>query len=66
MSSSSQTVIPESVIIMKITEHMNPLVDTETRIETENPPVHKLWGLDVIGIDPKAPHVKTCKHTKNT
>ncbi|MPC30455.1 hypothetical protein E2C01_023722 [Portunus trituberculatus] len=35
---------------MKITQHPDPLEDTE--IKFEHLPMHKLGDLDVIGIDP--------------
>lgn len=47
----SNNYIPESVIVMKVTEHLDPLVDSDTHLQLDNPPVHKLWGLDVTGID---------------
>lgn len=46
---SSQNVVPESVIVMKITENFDPL---HTDLQVEHPPIHKLWDLDIIGIDP--------------
>ena len=53
-STSSEHVTPESVLVMRITEGINPLLDTESQLEL-SPPVHKLWDLDVIGIDAKQP-----------
>lgn len=45
--------IPESVIVMKITNPLDSLGDTETKME--HLPMHRLWDLDVIGIDPTQP-----------
>ncbi|XP_045135683.1 uncharacterized protein LOC123518747 [Portunus trituberculatus] len=46
----SSDTVQESVIVMKITSSFDPLMVSETQIDI--PPVHKLWELDVIGIDP--------------
>lgn len=53
-STSSEHVTPESVLVMRITDEVDPLLDLESQLEL-NPPVHKLWDLDVIGIDAKQP-----------
>lgn len=52
-NSSSNLVIPESVLVMKITQHFDPLSDREYQVE--DPPINKLWDLDVIGIDTSLP-----------
>lgn len=38
----------------RITEEMDLLLDMDIQLEL-NPPMHKLWDLDVIGIDVKQP-----------
>ena len=50
---SNTPTVPEAVIVMKLTEHFDPLETTDTHLE--HTPMHKLWDLDVIGINPTQP-----------
>ena len=50
---NSTPTIPESVIVRKVTNRLDPLEDTEVKME--HLPMHRLWDLDVIGIDPTQP-----------
>ena len=50
-TSSLEHVTP---VCISYKEEVDPLLDIESQLEL-SPPVHKLWDLDVIGIDPKQP-----------
>ena len=45
----NESIIPESVLVLRITDNMDPLVGVETYLEEETE-VHKLWDLDSLGI----------------
>ena len=42
-------VIPESVIVMRITYQVDPIDDNQ--IDMETIPINKVWDLDAIGIN---------------
>lgn len=51
---TTENVTQESVIVMRITNNFNPVEATEATLE-QDPPIYKLWDLDVIGIDATKP-----------
>ena len=53
-SQDTPTIVPESVIVMRITDQVDPLTEVKTHLEEECE-VHKLWDLDIMGINNTEP-----------
>ncbi|KAK3871585.1 hypothetical protein Pcinc_023273 [Petrolisthes cinctipes] len=53
-SKESLNITPESVLVMKITDHIEQLQGLDPHLEDESE-LHKLWDLDSIGIDATIP-----------
>ncbi|KAK3894099.1 hypothetical protein Pcinc_002118 [Petrolisthes cinctipes] len=54
VNQESLNITPESVLVMKITDHIEQLQGLDPHLEDESE-LHKLWDLDSIGIDATKP-----------